>query len=116
MADHGMDPSAPLTGEPSKNTKRKLRKEVKTQIIGFVLALFLTSISFISIASDAIPASFAIPFIFMLAVIQVVLQLYIFMHLNDRGNAWPNAMIWSAVVVAIPSVAALMLLLGITKW
>ena len=116
MSDHGMDPSAPLTGEPSKKTKRKLKKEMRTQLISFVLMIFLTSISFISIASDAIPANFAIPFIFMLAVIQVVLQLYIFMHLNDKGSSWPNVMMWSAVVVAIPSVAALMFLIGITKW
>ncbi|MDG5789453.1 cytochrome C oxidase subunit IV family protein [Evansella sp. AB-P1] len=116
MAQHGMDPSAPLTGEPSKKTKRKLARELRTQIISFILMIFLTSLAFVSIASDAIPASFALPFILLLAVIQVILQLYVFMHLNERGNGWPNAMIWSGVLIAIPTVAALMLLLGVVKW
>ncbi|SDY77266.1 cytochrome c oxidase subunit 4 [Evansella caseinilytica] len=116
MADHGMDPTAPLKGEPTKKVKRKLARETRTQVISFVLMIFLTSLAFISIASDAIPASFAMPFILLLATIQVVLQLYVFMHLNERGNGWANVMIWSAVIIAIPTVASLMLLLGIVKW
>ncbi|MDQ0253852.1 cytochrome c oxidase subunit 4 [Evansella vedderi] len=116
MGQHGMDPSAPLTGKPSKKTQRKLRNEMRTQLISFVLMIFLTSMAFISIASDAIPTGFAMPFILLLAVIQVILQLYVFMHLNERGNGWPNAMIWTGVLVAIPTVASLMLLLGIVKW
>ncbi|MFA9557326.1 cytochrome C oxidase subunit IV family protein [Evansella sp. AB-rgal1] len=116
MAQHGIDPTAPLTGEPSKKTKRKLAREMRTQLISFVFMLFLTSMAFISIASDAIPSGFAFPFILILAVIQVILQLYVFMHLNERGNGWTNAMIWTGVLIAIPTVAALMLLLGIVKW
>ncbi|UCZ51860.1 cytochrome C oxidase subunit IV family protein [Bacillus shivajii] len=116
MADHGIDPSAPLTGEPSKKTKRKLAKELRTQLISFIFVIFMTSIAFVSIASDAIPNSFAVPFILILAVVNVVIQLYVFMHLNDRGNGWPNAMIWTGVLVAIPTVASLMLLIGIVKY
>ncbi|MBU9711251.1 cytochrome C oxidase subunit IV family protein [Evansella tamaricis] len=116
MAQHGIDPTAPLTGEPTKKTKRKLAKELRTQLISFTFMIFLTTIAFISIASDAIPTGFAIPFILLLACIQVVLQLYVFMHLNERGNGWQNAMIWTGVLIAIPTVASLMLLLGIVKF
>ncbi|MBU9720478.1 MULTISPECIES: cytochrome C oxidase subunit IV family protein [Bacillaceae] len=116
MAQHGMDPTAPLTGEPTKKTRRKLAKEMRTQLIGFGFMIFLTTMAFISIASDEIPSGFAIPFILLLACIQVVLQLYIFMHLNERGNGWQNIMIWTAVLIAIPTVASLMLLLGIVKY
>ncbi|ADU30894.1 cytochrome C oxidase subunit IV family protein [Evansella cellulosilytica] len=116
MGQHGMDPSAPLTGTPSKKTKRKLKYEMRKQLISFVFMIFLTSMAFISIASDAIPATFAIPFILLLAVIQVVLQLYVFMHLNERGNGWTNIMIWTGVLIAILTVATLMLLIGVRKW
>lgn len=116
MGQHGMDPSAPLTGSPTKKTQRKLKKEMRTQLISFVLMIFLTSMAFVSVASDAIPTSFAMPFILLLAVIQVVLQLYIFMHLNERGNGWPNAMIWTGIFIAIPTVASLMLLIGVIKF
>ncbi|WP_280769114.1 cytochrome C oxidase subunit IV family protein [Salipaludibacillus daqingensis] len=115
MSSH-VDPSAPLQGEPTKNTQRKLKKEMRTQLVSFVLMIFITSMAFLSIASDAIPSGFAIPFILLLAAIQVTLQLYFFMHMNEKGTAWVNIMIWSGLFIAVLTVAALMLLIGVVKY
>src|SRR5690554_3354940 len=109
MDDHKLDPATPFHGEVSKHMERKLAKETRIQIIGFMFMLFLTCTAFISIGSKAIPSSFAFPFIVLLAVIQVVLQLYIFMHL--RKNVWQNAVMWTALFIAIPTAASLVLLI-----
>lgn len=115
MSSHG-DPSAPLQGGPSKRTERKLKKETRTQLIAFVFMIFMTSLAFVSIGSEVVPNSFAIPFILTLAALQVVFQLYFFMHMNEKGTAWINAMIWSGLFVAALTVASLMFLIGVVKY
>jgi len=115
MSSH-IDPSAPLQGVPTKNTERKLKKEMRTQLISFVLMIFITSMAFLAIGSDAIPSGFAIPFILILASIQVILQLYFFMHMNEKGTAWVNVMIWSGLFIAALTVATLMFLIGVVKY
>lgn len=114
MSEHDLDPTKRIDGEPSKETKRELKKEMRVQLIGFLFMFFLTTTAFLSIASESIPSSFAFPFIAMLAVVQVILQLYIFMHLN--GNTWPSALMWTALLIAIPTAASLVLLIGVTKF
>ncbi|WP_096435541.1 cytochrome C oxidase subunit IV family protein [Alteribacter populi] len=115
MGQHA-DPSAPLQGEPSKNTRRKLAKEMRYQTISFVFMIFLTSLAFLTIASDTIPSGFAIPFILIIATVQVVMQLYYFMHLNEKGTGWANVMLWTGVFVAALTIATLMLLIGVIKF
>ncbi|WP_261179336.1 hypothetical protein [Anaerobacillus sp. CMMVII] len=60
----------------STSEKLKLEREMKHQIITFALMIFFTALAFLAIASDIIPASFAVPFILILAAVQVILQLY----------------------------------------
>ncbi|CAM3961026.1 cytochrome C oxidase subunit IV family protein [Alkalicoccus chagannorensis] len=111
-----VDPSAPLEGKPSKATERKLKNEARTQIVSFVFMIFITSTAFLTVASDVIPTHFAIPFILMLAGVQVVMQLYYFMHMNAKGNGWINVMLWSGMFVAALTVAALTVIIGETKF
>ncbi|QKS71551.1 cytochrome C oxidase subunit IV family protein [Paenalkalicoccus suaedae] len=115
MSTH-LDPSAPLQGSASKATERKLKQEARTQVVSYVFMIFITSTAFLTIATDIIPSSFGIPFILLLAGVQVVMQLYFFMHMKDKGTGWVNAMIWSGMFVAAITVATLMLLLGINKY
>lgn len=95
---------------------KKVNKEQKHQIIAFALMIFLTIVSFVAVGTDIIPASFAIPFILLLALVQLFLQLGYFMHLKDEGHAWATTFISSGLVIAIPCIAALFLLLGIVKF
>ncbi|PRO64750.1 cytochrome C oxidase subunit IV family protein [Alkalicoccus urumqiensis] len=111
-----VDPSARLEGKASRDTERSLKRETKAQIASFVFMIFMTSTAFLTVASDAIPTGFAIPFILLLASVQVIMQLYYFMHLNSKGNAWANVMMWSGLFVAAMTVASLMLLIGVTKY
>lgn len=103
----------------SAMTQEELKKtndDQKKQIIAFALMIFLTIIAFIAIGTDIVPSSFAIPFILILAVVQLLLQLVYFMHLKDKGHAWASTFITSGILIAIPCIAALILLLGIVKY
>ncbi|MFV8827013.1 cytochrome C oxidase subunit IV family protein [Alkalihalobacterium sp. APHAB7] len=100
----------------SEEELRKTNDEQKRQIIAFALMIFLTLLAFVAVATDIIPATFAIPFILILAVIQLFLQLLYFMHLKDKDHGWASSFMASGFVIAIPAIAALMLLLGITKY
>lgn len=90
-----------------KVTTRKYRK----LFVAFGLMFVFTILAFYAVSSDAIANSFALPFIFLLACLQVVLQLFLFMHLDEKGNAFPISFIFTGVVVAAVTVAALMLLI-----
>jgi cytochrome c oxidase subunit 4 len=103
----------------SAMTQEELQKtndEQKKQIVAFALMIFLTIIAFIAIGTDIVPATFAVPFVLLLAIVQLVLQLVYFMHLKDKGHGWASTFISSGIVIAIPCLAALILLLGIVKY
>ncbi|WP_209125500.1 cytochrome C oxidase subunit IV family protein [Alkalihalobacillus sp. BA299] len=100
----------------SEEELRKTNEEQKRQIIAFALMIFLTLLAFVAVAADLIPATFAIPFILILALVQLFLQLLYFMHLKDKDHGWANAFMASGMVIAIPMIAALMLLVGVVKY
>ncbi|WP_078554917.1 cytochrome C oxidase subunit IV family protein [Bacillus alkalicellulosilyticus] len=100
----------------SEEEKRKTNAEQKKQVISFALMIFLTILAFVAVASDLIPVTFAIPFILILAVIQLFLQLLFFMHMKDKDHGWVNTFMVSGMVIAVIAIAALMLLLGVTKY
>lgn len=49
----------------------------------------LTFVAFLTIASEDVGNWFAVPFILLLAGIQVAFQLYYFMHMNQKGMKHP---------------------------
>ncbi|WP_017727165.1 cytochrome C oxidase subunit IV family protein [Halalkalibacterium ligniniphilum] len=100
----------------TEEEKRQMKKEIRKQFVVFALMIFLTVISFISVGADIIPRTFAVPFIFLLAVIQFALQLFFFMHMKDKDHGWANAFMISGIFITVPTIAALMLLLGVTKY
>ncbi len=60
------------------------------QLRAFLILIVLTAIAFIAIGTDIISTNTAIPLILVLAGIQVFVQLYTFMHLDEkRERAFP---------------------------
>ena len=53
---------------------------MKQHVISFALMIFLTIIAFIAVGFGDFSAYVVVPFILLLAVIQVILQLYYFMQ------------------------------------
>lgn len=86
--------------------KKKSAKEMQFQVITFTLMIFLTIIAFIAVGAGDFSAKFVIPFILLLAVIQVAFQLYYFMHASQKDHALPMFFMYSAILVAFVTVLA----------
>lgn len=78
--------------------RRKSAEEMKYQVISFVMMILLTLIAFGAVAAD-FSKWFTIPFILLLAVVQVIFQLYYFMHMSHKGHEAPQLFLYSGVLV-----------------
>lgn len=92
--------------------KQKNKNEMKKQIISFALMIFFTLIAFIIVGTGSMEKMFAIPILFVLAVVQVGFQFYYFMHLKDKDHEMPAVMIYGGVWAALLTLAGL----GVITW
>lgn len=103
-----------INSNSSTQTKWELRKaankeEMNQQFIVFALTIFLTLLAFAAVIfTDVISTWFVAPFIFILAVVQVIFQLFFFMHMNHKGHEAPILFIFTGVLIAAVSILALM--------
>jgi len=76
---------------------------VRDYVIGFALSIILTAVPFGLVMAGTIPASTAVPICLALAVVQIVVHLVYFLHMNRASSRSWNmaALIFTVVVVAI---------------
>lgn len=76
---------------------------VKSYVIGFVLSLVLTVLSFWAVKSGAVPHGEIIPAIVVLAVVQLVVQLVFFLHMTASGDSGENLgiFVFTILIIAI---------------
>jgi len=80
--------------------RKKSAEEMKHQVITFGLMIFLTMIAFVAVAYPKIFSPlFSVPLILLLATIQVIFQLYYFMHMSHKGHEAPSLFLYSGVLV-----------------
>ena len=85
--------------------QRRGRRAMRSQVIMFSLMIFLTLTSFtIVMASNAEVIGFSkyyvIPVILLFAAVQVGLQLYYFMHMQEKGHGIAAMFMFSGALVA----------------
>ncbi|HHW38254.1 MAG TPA: cytochrome c oxidase subunit IVB [Bacillales bacterium] len=103
-----------MNSNSTPDTKWELRKaankeEMNQQFIVFALTILLTILAFAAVVfTDTVSMWFVAPFIFVLAVVQVIFQLFYFMHMKHKGHEAPILFIFSGVLVAAVSILALM--------
>lgn len=85
--------------------RRKSAEEMRYQVISFTLMIFLTLVSFVAVGYE-FSGWFTVPFIILLAVIQVIFQLYYFMHMSHKGHEAPALFLYSGVIVGAITVLA----------
>lgn len=86
--------------------RKKSAQEMKHQVVSFALMIFLTLIAFAAVAIKGFSAWFIVPFILLLAVVQVVFQLYYFMHMSHKGHEAPSLFLYSGLLVGLITVLA----------
>ncbi|TWB23600.1 cytochrome o ubiquinol oxidase operon protein cyoD [Nitrospirillum amazonense] len=76
---------------------------VKSYIVGFVLSVILTAIPFGLVMSGALPAGTAIPVCFGLGIVQIIVHLVYFLHMNSSSaRSWNMAaFLFTLLIVAI---------------
>lgn len=91
-----------------KYRQKKNAEEMKHQVITFALMIFLTLVSFVAVAYAGFSSWFTVPFIVLLAVIQVIYQLYYFMHMSHNGHEMAKLFMFTGVLIAFVTVLAFM--------
>ncbi|WP_053362047.1 cytochrome c oxidase subunit IVB [Bacillus sp. FJAT-27251] len=99
----------PTTGNPRVDIdyrRRKNAEEMRYQVITFSLMIFLTLMAFAAVGFGDFSSWFIAPFIILLAVVQVIFQLYYFMHMSHKGHEAVQLFLYSGVLVAAVTILA----------
>ena len=82
---------------------------VKSYLIGFVLSVILTAIPFGLTMAHILPAATLIPVVVGIGVVQILVHLYFFLHMNTSSSQmWNNAaFVFTVLIVGILIVGSL---------
>jgi cytochrome c oxidase subunit 4 len=86
--------------------RKKSAEEMRHHVVSFALMIFLTLIAFAAVSIKGFSAWFIVPFILLLAVVQVIFQLYYFMHMSHKGHEAPSLFLYSGLLVGLVTVLA----------
>ncbi len=76
---------------------------VKSYVIGFVLSVILTAIPFGLTMAHMLPVASLVPVIVAIGVVQILVHLYFFLHMNTSSSQiWNNAaFVFTVIIVGI---------------
>jgi cytochrome c oxidase subunit IV len=85
--------------------KKRAKKSMRNQVTMFSLMIFLALISFTMVMaynSDVVGFSkyLVIPTLLLFAAVQVGLQFYYFMHMNEKGHGFASMFMYSGILLA----------------
>jgi cytochrome c oxidase subunit IV len=81
--------------------RKKNAEEMKHQVITFAMMIFFTLLAFTAVGLNGISHWFIKPIIILLAVVQVVFQLYYFMHMKHKGHGMISLFIFAGLLVGM---------------
>lgn len=93
--------------------KRKSAEEMRHQVITFALMIFLTLVAFAVAYPKTFSPIFSVPFILLLAVVQVIFQLYYFMHMSHKGHEAASFFLYSGLLIGLITILAFMTIVWI---
>lgn len=83
--------------------RRRNAEEMRHQVISFALTIFLTLVAFVSVYAG-FDKWFVVPFILLLAIIQVIIQLYYFMHMSHKGHEAPQLFMYGGMIIGFVTI------------
>ncbi|GGE66570.1 cytochrome c oxidase subunit IVB [Priestia taiwanensis] len=94
--------------------RKKSKEEMKHQVITFATMIFLTLVAFAAVMfQDKLNPIFVVPFILVLASIQVVFQLYYFMHMKHKGHDTIAFFLYSGLIIGFITILAFVTIIWI---
>lgn len=99
----------------SKTTQRSVPKSPPDRagkhLAAFVVMLILTAIAFAAVATGTLPAATLVTLLLVMAAIQVFIQFFTFMHLDQKGHFFPIFFTGAGLLFAVVVVLGVWLLL-----
>lgn len=78
----------------------------RNHYITFMISILLTMLAFGAVLYGKMTTAFLLPFLVVLALVQVLFQLSYWMHMKDRGHTFPIIGISFGAIVALTAVTA----------
>lgn len=94
-----------------ESAKRRSHEGPKRHIMAFIVSIIFTALAFAAVAYSG-STRFVGPFIVVLAIIQALFQLYIWMHLDQKGHEFPSIGLAFGAVVAFSAVITFIYWMG----
>lgn len=88
----------------STERKPRVKKDggAKVHLVAFAVSIVLTLLAFVAVGYEVVPAGFTVPFIVLLAVVQAMFQLFVWMHMDQKGHEFPRVAIFGGIGVMLP--------------
>ncbi|MEK5039685.1 cytochrome C oxidase subunit IV family protein [Sporosarcina sp. FSL K6-3457] len=85
--------------------RKRAKNAMRNQIMMFALMIFMTLISFAMVTAYQSEVAgfsqyFVIPTLLLFAVVQIALQLFYFMHMNEKGHGIPQMFMFTGALLA----------------
>lgn len=93
-----------------KKTVAAKQPSAGKHVLSFAVMILLTAAAFYLIAVDVMPKMWIVPLLLFFATIQVILQLFTFMHLSEKGSLFYIIFMISGLFIAIISAIGLFLM------
>lgn len=97
--------------EQSKRIPVQKQGGLLKHIVSFLFMIGFTAVAFYVVATkNVVPEQWIVPTILILAVIQVLLQLFHFMHLDQKGSAFYTFFMTAGIFIAVISAVGIILM------
>lgn len=87
--------------------RKRNAEEMRHQVVSFAISIFLTLVAFGAVYAG-FDKWFILPFILLLAITQVIFQLYYFMHMSQKGHEAPQLFIYGGVIIGFSIILGFM--------
>jgi cytochrome c oxidase subunit 4 len=87
-------------------TKRHRVEGPKNHYLTYIVSIFLTMLAFAAVLYGGLDKSFLVAFLVFIAIIQIVFQMGVWMHMKERGHIFPIVGIIFGFFVALSGVTA----------
>ena len=95
--------------------QQKRKRELQHYFVSFVLMIVFTILAFIAVMlRESINDYLIAIFIVTMAVVQVVFQLYYFMHMKDKDHGFPAFFLYSGAFVVFITVISFVTIVWIS--
>lgn len=100
-----------MTEQVNPETHHHRPEGPKRHIVTFLISILLTGFAFMAVIIGG-NATWVVPFIIGIAVVQVLFQLYVWMHMDQRGHGFPAVAIYMGTVFVVAFIVTFVYWLG----